>query len=197
MAKYKLNMFVTLSTIVVFACTLYLFTKNRSRSPQDTLSTRDVVLEMRDRAASAVIDAKTHFATELNYSADSIERIEEILDAIHKQHEINPIDNDELNRLGLKWGGYIGEVIKRVHEAEWQLDSKAGGPGCLPIVYKKSGESFPVIWCLKRIANGAEDNVWDKFNVLVVNRGSKENAPITYYPDGTVTGLNTAEQIKD
>jgi hypothetical protein len=52
------------------------------------------------------------------------------------------------------------------------------------------------MWCLKRIVNGPEDNVWDKFNLLVVNRDSEPSGAVTFFPDGSVTGLDTAEHIK-
>lgn len=194
MTNTKPNMKIMLVAIAIFVFSAFLFAKSRSTPKNETLSNADVIDEMKVRAASAVVDARDKFSTELDYSSGSIEDVERILDKIHRQHLQNPIDDSELTRLKLKWGGYVGEVIKRVRKCEWQLDSKIGDPGSLPVVYEKSGESFPVIWCLKRIVNGAEDNVWDKFNLLVVNRDSEPSGAITFYPDGTVTGLDTAEQ---
>ena len=182
-----------LAAIAIFAFAIFLFAKSRSAPKHETLSNADVIEEMKVRAASAIVDARAKYSIELDYSSDSIEDVERILDTIHRQHVQDPIDDAELTRLKLKWGGYIGEVIKRLRKAEWQLDSKIGGPGSLPVVYEKSGESFPVMWCLKRIVNGSEDNVWDKFNLLVVNRDSEPSGAVTLYPDGTVTGLDTAE----
>ncbi len=194
MTNTKSSMNMMLAAIAIFVFAIFLFAKSRSTPKHETLSNADVIEEMRVRAASAVVDARDNHSIELDYSSDSIEEVERILDKIHRQHLQEPIDNAELNRLKLEWGGYVGEVIKRLRNAEWQLDSKIAGPGSLPVVYEKSGESFPVMWCLKRIVNGAEDNVWDKFNLLVVNRDSEPSGAVTFYPDGTVTGLETAEQ---
>lgn len=190
--KSNLNMMLAAFAIFVFA--IFLFAKSRSTSKHETLSSAEVIEEMKARAASAVVDARDTYSIELDYSPNSIKEVERILDKIHRRHREEPIDNAELNRLKLEWGGYVGEVIKRLRKAEWQLDSKIAGPGSLPVVYENSGESFPVMWCLKRIVNGPEDNVWDKFNLLVVNRDSEPTGAITFFPDGTVTGLDTAEQ---
>jgi hypothetical protein len=190
MANKKSNIQLALA-VAIFLCALYLFAKSRSVSTHPTLKSSDVIAEMRSRAASAVADARDTFSADLDYSSDSIEEVERILDKIHQQHLKNPIGKSELNRLGLKWGGYVGEVIKRVKKAEWQLDSKVGGPASLPIVYEKSGESFPVSWCLKRIVNGDEDNVWSKFNVLVLNRDSES---ITFSPEEAVDGFGTSDE---
>ena len=194
MTNTKSNMNMMLAAIVIFVFAIFLFAKSRSTPKHEMLSNADVIEEMKERAASAVEDARDKYSIELDYSSDSIEEVERILDKIHRQHREEPIDNAELNRLKLKWGGYVGEVIKRLRKAEWQLDSKIAGPGSLPVVYEKSGESFPVMWCLKRIVNGPEDNVWDKFNLLVVNRDSEPSGAVTFFPDGSVTGLDTAEQ---
>jgi hypothetical protein len=194
MTNTKSNMNMLLAAIAIFVFAIFLFAKSRSTPKPETLSNSDVIEEMKVRAASAVVDARDNYSIELDYSSDSIEEVERILNKIHRQHREEPIDNAELNRLRLKWGGYVGEVIKRLRKAEWQLDSKIAGPGSLPVVYEKSGESFPVMWCLKRIVNGPEDSVWDKFNLLVVNRDSEPSGAVTFFPDGTVTGLDTAEQ---
>jgi len=36
------------------------------------------------------------------------------------------------------------------------------------------GDSFPVGWCFKRIMNGPEDNVWDKFQVVSKERAERQ-----------------------
>ena len=36
------------------------------------------------------------------------------------------------------------------------------------LVIADAATSYPVAWCYKRIANGEEDNVWHKFQLLFV-----------------------------
>ena len=93
----------------------------------------------------------------------------------------------------MKWGGYVGEVIKRVRSAEWKLDSDVGGDGSLPIVYDDNGESFPVRWCYKRIVSGDEDNVWHKFTILVTNRDTDFSDAITFEPGDANGDAGVAE----
>ena len=150
---------------------VFIYAWLRPRS-EPKLTIQDAIAEMESRAKQAVLDAKSEYAANLDYSPASVETVESILAQLHQQHIENPISEAELIRHALKWGGYIGEVIKQVHTAEWQIDSEVGGEGSLPIVYEDNSESFPVRWCYKRIVNGEEDNVWHKFTVFVLNRDS-------------------------
>jgi hypothetical protein len=158
-----------------------------------SLTAQDVIAEMQSRAQLAVKDAKTEFDAVLDYSPESVETVESVLAQIHNSHVANPIPDAELNRHALKWGGYVGEVIKRVRTAEWKLDSDVGGDASLPIVYDDSSESFPVRWCYKRIVNGDEDNVWHKFTILVMNRESDLGDAITFAPGDTDGEAEVAE----
>lgn len=67
-------------------------------------------------------------------------------------------------------GAYLGELMKIVRPCRWALDSQGNGAGSLPVVFADKSETFPVTWCSKRIKNGDEDNVWHKFQILVIDR---------------------------
>ena len=154
----------------------------RSASPR--LSTREVIDEMQSRAELAITDAERKFDVKLDFSTDSVETLESILAEVHHAHTTEPLSNEELTRHALNWGGYLGEVIKRVRAAEWKLDSDAGGNGSFPLVYDDGSESFPVRWCLKRIVNGEEDNVLAKFNILVIHRDDDFDIGNSFVPAG-------------
>jgi hypothetical protein len=171
----------------------YWYLRVRPRKSQ-TLTAQDVIKEMQFRADLAVKDAKNEFNVVLDYSPESIETVESVLAQIHASHAANPIADAELNRHALKWGGYVGEVIKRVRPAEWKLDSKVGGAGSFPIVYAEKGESFPVGWCYRRIVNGDEDNVWHKFTTFVMNRDAASGEGITFSPGERAGAAEVAEQ---
>jgi hypothetical protein len=134
------------------------------------ISDLDVAKEMRLRAAQAVRTAASEYQTVLDYRPESVEKVEMILGRIHDRHRQSPLSNSEVVKESLKWGAYVGEVIKTVQPARWGVDSQGNGPGSLPLVYRSGGESFPVLWSYKRITNGDEDNVWHKFTLLVVDR---------------------------
>lgn len=168
---------------IAFAAVLYL--RIKAARPRQ-LTNRDVADEMSLRAAQAVEAAAREYGLDFDFSGDSVERVEEILDRIHQRHLAKPLDDRDLTRESLCWGAYVGEVIRRIKPAHWELDSEHSGPGSLPIVYDGGdGQSFPVRWCAKRIKNGDEDNVWHKFQLFVLQDG--ESSGITFDPD--VDGL--------
>lgn len=159
--------------------------RHRQPPPTPTLIDDDIAEEMKLRAGQAVVTAADDFDITLDYSPKSVEQVETILAKLHDQHHQTPIEDAQLTKAALKWGGYIGEVIKTQRECDWAIDSSAGGPGSLPIVYDDKSESFPVQWCYKRIVNGAEDNVWHKFTILVLDRDNSD--ALTFTPDNSNT----------
>jgi hypothetical protein len=133
------------------------------KSPK--ISGQDVVDEMKVRAGIAVEEAHNTYGVVLDFTPDSVKRVEEILGKLHDQHSATPMEHPRLVKESLKWGGYIGEVIRRDQPSHWELDSKIAGKGSMPIVLEREQreECFPVGWCYKRIVSGPEDNVWHKF----------------------------------
>jgi len=124
--------------------------------------------------------AADEYRTPLNFSPESVEKVEEILGKIHERHIQSPLSDSELVKESLKWGAYVGEVIKAVRPCHWAVDSEGNGAGSFPVVYEDKSESFPIHWCHKRIKIGEEDNVWHKFLILVVDRdksGANEFKP--------------------
>jgi hypothetical protein len=152
-----------------------------------TLSDQEVNAEMRLRAEQAVEVAARVYGATLDYSPGSVEKVETILGEIHDRHRLTPLENSQLTKSSLQWGGYIGEVTKRVRPCRWALDSKAGGEGSLPIVFGDRDESFPIRWCYNRITNGEEDNVWHKFTILVMNRDRPVASEISPEGDAPVS----------
>lgn len=133
------------------------------RVPQ--LSRQDVADEMQLRSERAVQEARESYDVDLDFTPESVKRVEEILAVLHNQHKSSPMERERLVRESLKWGGYIGEVIRRDQPSHWEFDSKVAGKGSLPIVFEREQreECFPVGWCYKRILAGPADNVWHKF----------------------------------
>lgn len=161
------------------------------RRSSSKLSARDVIAEMQLRASQAVEEASSKHHVKLDFTPESVERVESILADLHDTHRRSSIDDQKLVKEALKWGGYIGEAIKRQRTSEWAVDSAVGGPGSFPIVYADEDESFPVRWCYKRIVNGAEDNVWHKFEILVLNRDDLSiNPRAAQTPDAAIPPLD-------
>jgi hypothetical protein len=137
---------------------------------------------MTDIATFATRDAKKEFGVVLDYSPQSVERVEEILDKIHQQHTKKPIADKDIARRAYRFGIYIGEVIRKHHAGTWKIVTPENfDPMKYEITHKnKAGKaqgSFPVNWCGKRIYNGEEDNVWHKYLFLVEDAGNIVNKP--------------------
>jgi hypothetical protein len=103
--------------------------------------------------------------TKLDYSPDSVERVESLLAALHQSRTAGQLADRELNLHAHQFGAYIGEVLRRKYGGHWAEDHAVAGPKSFPIHWK-DGQSFPVGWCGKRILNGDEDNVWHKFQIV-------------------------------
>jgi hypothetical protein len=121
-------------------------------------------------ADEAVQRARDEFQIALDFGPDSVGQVEELLGKLHARRGAREMTDRRLHREAMTWGAYIGEVIRRLKGGHWEKDDEVCGPNSYPIHYG-TGQSFPVGWCGKRILNGDEDNVWHKFQVLVLGEG--------------------------
>jgi hypothetical protein len=121
-------------------------------------------------ADEAVSRAGSEFQVTLDFSPESVEAVEELLGNLHVRRAAGGMTDARLHREAMTWGAYIGEVIRRLKGGHWEKDHDVAGPDTYPIDYE-GHQSFPVGWCGKRILNGDEDNVWHKFQILVLDKG--------------------------
>lgn len=136
----------------------------------------DVQEGMAQLADKAVRRAAAEYATDLDYSPESVERVEAVLGRLHARHAAGDLSADDARREGAMWGAYVGEVIRRHKGGYWEADHPVAGPASFPICYD-GRQSFPVTWCLKRVVNGDEDNVWHKFRYLALGERGEGVVP--------------------
>jgi len=116
-------------------------------------------------ATEAVRDAKENAHVVLDCTPESIQTVESILASIHEQYVKNPA-SISTNGLGSAYGAYVGEVIRRSENgARWERDDPMAGEKSYPLHWG-GRVSFPMTWCYKRIVNGPEENVWNKYLAL-------------------------------
>lgn len=115
--------------------------------------------------------ARENFGVKLDYSIDSVKQVETILGKLHDDYN-QTRSQDGLRGIALEFGAYIISVIERNFEpGVWHRDHSEMGSDTFP--YEWRGASlFPYGWCLKRLTEGPEDDVWAKFQALVVQSGS-------------------------
>jgi hypothetical protein len=112
----------------------------------------------------ALADAQRYDHIKLDYSVGSLKLVDEILDQAHIAYAKNPA-SISISGMAAMYGAYVGEVIRRDEPGVyWTRDSEAAGEKSYPLHWK--GESFPLAWCAKRIANGDEDSIWAKYVAL-------------------------------
>ena len=149
---------IVVAALFLFPVVLRFIVKFRSR--------RNLDYAMRQLAKRAVWLAQREQGVTLDYAPGSIERVENILSALHNRHKENPLSDKELSILSVRWAAYIGEVMKRVRPANWRRDSEVSGAGAMPLIFDAGSEAYPRSWVYKRIVDGPEDNVAFKFQAF-------------------------------
>ena len=121
----------------------------------------DMLNLKRELSALAVRVAKEGYGITLDYSPESVRRVEEILGKVHDEY-LKSKSEDGLRGLAAEFGAYIIVVIEKNYGAgDWKRDHPTFGEKCFPF-YWKGSTIFPVGWCGKRIFDGPGDNVWMK-----------------------------------
>jgi hypothetical protein len=125
------------------------------------------IAEVAEAYALDAVDIAGHnFRVALDWSEDSIRRVEQILGRLHDDIANSQPPEDTIWKFAKSFGSYIGEVLRRRHGGEWGIVStgsqefpglqQAGGALCWPW-----GKAY------NRLTKGPEDNVWHYYQVLV------------------------------
>jgi hypothetical protein len=118
---------------------------------------------MRDFAEKAAIQARTAFSAKLDFTPRSIRTLEHCLGMIYTflQSPENTWTEAQVISFARLYGGYLGEVVKRLCGGEWKRS---------PIdrsIFEVAGvECAPCDKVMKRIRDGANDNVQSYFEAL-------------------------------
>ena len=164
----KIALFVV---AVVFVVAAILFGCSRKKSAEMPFEELLVFLPK-----EAVSIAKESHGVTLDYSPASVEKVEVILGKLHDEYAKRKTTEGQRG-LAMAFGVYVGEVIrKQAREGRWEKDHPQMGEGAMPL-YWKGHATFPVAWCLKRLKNGEEDNVWVKYRLIVDAELKKEANP--------------------
>ena len=117
-------------------------------------------------ALDAVDFAREHFGYDLDYSVESVERVEQILARFHdelpsglgKALRRGRPSEEQIEQQAKVWGGYLGEVIRRRWGGTWTIPTEGpmANAFCL-----KLGETLisPPGKAYKRIVDGPGDSV--------------------------------------
>lgn len=126
--------------------------------------------ELQQKLTELALTVASAFKIKLDFSLDSIKKVENILSLIHNDYKKTK-DEDGKKGIALEFAAYIVSVIEKNGMAGyWERDSEEMGTDSFPYYLSDGKVIFPYGWCLKRILVGPEDNVWSKFEALVLKK---------------------------
>jgi hypothetical protein len=122
-------------------------------------------------AEDAVDYARSVFGIALDYSSGSIEHVESIADKLYRDRPRGWLSKltgrgptpDEIDKICKILGGYIGEVFRRSQGGDWAVHDEFNALG----VRRDEAWIFPPAKVHKRLENGAEDNLWSYFQIVL------------------------------
>ena len=127
---------------------------------------------LRDQLAGHAVKIGEAFGRRLDYSIKSVKLVEKILGEIHREYSRTK-DDSGLSGIAIEFGAYLIKVLEQhFGRGTWERNHPEIGNNTFPY-YWDGRTLFPYSWCEKRIFDGPGDNVWVKFNALVVKEASK------------------------
>lgn len=121
---------------------------------------------MEGYAQAAVELARKDFESELDFTADSIDALDDILVVVGESPER---DLDFEVRL---WGSYLGEVLRRRYAGGWEMTQYPGGTVAVPAVDVRGSRLFPLMKVYRRLTVGEEEDL-RSFYAMVTERLGK------------------------
>ena len=123
----------------------------------------DLGAMMEGYAQAAVECAKREFKQRLDFTAESIDGLDEILVLVGESPEL---DLDFEVRL---WGSYLGEVLRRRYAGSWEMTQYPGGVVAVPAIEVRSSRLFPLLKVYRRLTVGDEEDL-GAFYAMVTER---------------------------
>ncbi len=127
------------------------------------------IKELQITLTDLAVKVALFYKVKLDFSLNSVKKVEDVLSKISEEYKKN--QNEEgIEGIALEFAAYIITVIERnLLLGKWQRDSELG-KDTFPYDLGNNNYIFPYAWCQKRIFDGDEDNVWQKFKTLVLDK---------------------------
>lgn len=97
--------------------------------------------------------AASEHGRKLDYSTDSIEPLENILDTLP------PVPQADLEWLTKLWGSYFGEVFRRRYSSEWTMSVYPGEQFAVPTLEIGGSRIYPLLKVQRRLTMGAAEGL--------------------------------------
>jgi hypothetical protein len=132
----------------------------------ESLPFRDLGAMMEGYARAAAAVARSDFQQKLDFTSESIDRLDEIMVRVGESPEL---DLDFEVRL---WGSYLGEVLRRRYAGTWEMTQYPGGALAVPAIDVRGSRLFPLMKVYRRLTEGDEEDL-RTFYVMVTERLGK------------------------
>jgi hypothetical protein len=126
----------------------------------------DLASMMEGYAQGAVEAAKKDYRKALDFSAESVDILDEILVMVSESPDH---DVDYEVRL---WGAYLGEIIRQRYAGGWEMTQYPGGTTAVPAVDVRGSRLFPLMKVYRRLTMGDEEDL-RSFYAMVTERLGK------------------------
>jgi len=136
---------------------------NKLRQKLESRAFPDLGAMMEGYAQAAVEVAKSEYDQQLDFTAESINALDEILVLLGESPEI---DLDYESRL---WGSYLGEVLRRRYAGAWEMTQYPGAAHAAPAIDVRGSRLFPLMKVYRRLTMGEEEDL-HSFYAMVTER---------------------------
>lgn len=139
---------------------------NKLRQKLESQAFPTLAAMMEGYAEAAITTAKNEYRHTLDYSAESINALDEVVVLLSESLEI---DLDFESRL---WGSYLGEVIRIRYAGSWEMTQYPGGQVAVPAVEVRGSRLFPLMKVYRRLTNGEEEDLRTFYNMVTDRLGN-------------------------
>lgn len=132
-----------------------------SRIAEQTFDSLDAMMQA--WAAEAVRIAAEDHGMDLDFSSESIARLETVLAAR------SPVPADEQDEATRLWGSYFGEIFRRRYECDWIMavypgqqgvdGPSQGQPVAMPALDIRGSQVYPLLKTFRRITMGPGEDL--------------------------------------
>jgi hypothetical protein len=154
---------ISTTTLIIFfgfmAAALILIAVMKIKSIAGSMDAGDFIQSL---ALGAVKHAGFKHKAGLDFSMDSIHRIDWILQDLHKRHAAGRLSGKEARSEANIWGAYVGETVRRLNGGKWESRRGSSGENIFVLMVNEGKTVNPFDWCYDRITQGDSEPVTGK-----------------------------------
>lgn len=120
---------------------------------------------MEGYAKAAAETARSDYRQSLDFSAESIDVLDELIVMVGESPEH---DVDFEVRL---WGSYLGEIIRQRYNGAWEMTQYPGGTVAVPAVNVRGSRLFPLMKVYRRLTSGEEEDLRSFYDMVTERLG--------------------------